>query len=365
MQWFAGQANGGDIVIIAEDDDPQRAALRAQYLADFYYAQGTVNSVSVFDFLDDATTDASAGTKEGYLDPTAVAVAQDQNGAALGHEFIDMLKGAEGVYFQGGDQYPYVQLLQTDRNAAQIISAGNNAGNVTVGGTSAGLAVLGNYVFTAQDIRGPDESLLSQDVVSNYYTPEFYDASNGPTIADNVLGLDALDGVVTETHFTDPGQEPRWGVQYTGPDCFTHFSYRLGRFLSFLGATLVQGPGGCFGLPFVRGLAVDQNSALVVTSSGMATVYGTPGTGSHVYFAQADATSPGGEQVSVTAGQQAGQGTLDLPGAYLRWYGVGQRFQLSSGWSTDWTGDNWAEFALGGGELFYVSGANAPFPILV
>lgn len=50
--------------------------------------------------------------------------------------------------YSGGDQNAYMSYW-ADTEVQTIIQS--KLGNVTVGGTSAGLAVLGNWVYTAED----------------------------------------------------------------------------------------------------------------------------------------------------------------------------------------------------------------------
>ncbi len=116
FHWFVDQSfgaafgesyQGGDIVVIANKHDENGVAL--QYNEFLQYG---ARSVDVFNF--DAT--------DSGLTALAMAIAQDICGIdgidvnglkndGLGNELIDKLLSAEAVYFMGGDQWPYVQLL--------------------------------------------------------------------------------------------------------------------------------------------------------------------------------------------------------------------------------------------------------------
>ena len=234
--WFGDQAAHGDIVVIAGNKNSTDLEIAVNALFNEF---GGAHAVDGFSF--NCASDNSTLTAE------ALAVALNQQG--LGHEFLDKLTGAEGVYFCGGVQWRYVQLLVNDRDAAAIISDGNygnrhfGSGSVVVGGTSAGLAILGQYVFT-----GHYGGVTSAEIMGNYYTPNFI--QNGNTaIATNILNLKGMSNVLTETHFTDPEKSC---------DVDGRNIYRLGRFLCFMGSTVLTYSGSA------KGLAVDDGTALTV-----------------------------------------------------------------------------------------------------
>ena len=279
----------------------------------------------------------------GLLTPEALAVARNQPtvgniAEGLGHEFLSKLKGAEAVYFLGGDQWPYVQLFREDRAAAQVISDGNQAGNIVVGGTSAGLAILGEYVFTAQY-----GSLSSAEILEDYYSESFY--QNGkPAIADDVLSLKWMDDVLTETHFTDDGMSSN----VNGRNVF-----RLGRFLSFMGAVVAQQPSG-LGRSVVKGLAVDDDTALCVEHNGTAKVHGTK----NVYFAgvQFAEVNPASKHMTI-------YGSVGM-----NWYSSENTdvapLSLADTWTINQNAENYVGFSLIGGDLQLVAGSwPATFPL--
>jgi autotransporter-associated beta strand protein len=340
--WFVRQSNYGDIVVIANGAEADPAGDRRIALE---FAGLGARSVDVFDFEVDSF---------GAFNEDSLLVAQ--NTAGFGDEFLDKLGGAEAVYFAGGNQWPYVELLQTDWQAANIISDSNSLGLMTVGGTSAGTAILGNYVYTAQFTQGPEgdpaaKDLTSQEILANFHTDKFY--RNGrDAISNSVLRIDQLEGVLTETHLNDSSKD-----ESSSSD---HDIYRLGRFLSFLGATLLDGysvgRGALNG--FVNGIAADAGAALTINKDGLCQVYG--GT---VYFALTSdylglgLSHPQPNDTSIVH--------LELSYVQLYWYEAGAQFQLADalrGWgSVDPNHRAW--FAVHHGDLIMVSGIWPPdFP---
>jgi cyanophycinase-like exopeptidase len=325
--WFLRQANFGNVVVIGN------GAHDVQDIAhDFYQVYGHARSVDVFCFNVNSSAQLNA--------PDIVADI-NADGEQLGHEFLDKLRGAEAVFFMSGDQWPYVQLLRPNgsaggNKAAQIISSGNNAGTVTVGGTSAGLAILGNYVFTAEWIR--HESLYSVDILNDYYTPKFY--NNGPSIANDVFSFNMLSSVLTETHFTDPLKSLE-GETY----------FRLPRFLSFLAAVLLPAPAGLGGSS-VKGIAVDQDTALAIDRIGLTRVYGE----GNVYFAKANT-------IASLVPNGPNQAYVLMSGVYIRWYDVdAEQFYLSTAWNDAPEGEGYAIYGLGGDGSFIRTGGHLPLP---
>jgi cyanophycinase len=149
-----------------------------------------------------------------------------------------IVDGAEGVFFAGGDQANYVRWKGTPLAAA--VQAVYDRGGV-VGGTSAGLAILGEYAFdavagdkthdvhTSDAVADPDEAAIS-------FTIGFLDF---PPLRDTI----------TDTHFT--------------------VRDRLGRLAVFM-ARLIGSAASV--KPHIRGIGVEQRSALVVDAAGMATL---------------------------------------------------------------------------------------------
>ncbi len=137
--------------------------------------------------------------------------------------FVRMLEDADLVYFAGGDQSRLVNILLGSA-ALDLLRARHKAEEVVVGGTSAGAAALSRRMIA----RGESDLWPRKGYVR---------------LAD---GLGFTD-VVIDQHFSQRG--------------------RLGRLME---ALLVLGEG-------VRGVGVDENTALVLFSDGSGEVIGEGG----------------------------------------------------------------------------------------
>jgi cyanophycinase len=143
---------------------------------------------------------------------------------------------AEGIFIAGGDQATYLETWKGTSLQAAVQQAWSRG--AVVGGTSAGCAVLGQYAFAAyQDTVYSDEAL--SDPYNSYMTME-----------RDFLTLPPLAGAITDTHFAQRD--------------------RMGRLVAFLARIEQDG----WGDP-VRGIGVDENTALVVGPDGAATVMGS------------------------------------------------------------------------------------------
>jgi autotransporter-associated beta strand protein len=371
-QDFIGAANNGDIVIIgswnpASGVSQQAEQAEVQSLARRYATQyGADHAVDVFDFITDGM---------GTLTADAQAVAKDIGGTGAGHEFIDKLQDAAAVWFVGGDQWPYVQLLQTDTGAAGVINNGYNAGTLVVGGTSAGLAILGNYVYTAEYTRG-DTILTSQTVLNNFHTSQFYQTpnpspnQNSPfAVANNVLQLSTLGGVVTETHFTDQDEDKstdgNGNVTYS-KDANGNPIYRLGRLISDMATVLLPQNSGGYGASSVFGLGVSQNTTLWIKTppggnAANATVIGQ----GYVYFATANTSNGNALPVVNPSGGGQPQATLTMSNVYVRWYNAAQgSLNFANAWNTDNNDNQYTTYSVHNGVLSRAGGSAPPFPPL-
>ncbi len=307
--WFGSQAAGGDIVVI--DNKDNQAELKDAVDTLFGQFGGSCHAIDGFSFGVDASDFLTDSAQQIVNDITRQDPGADGQGVA--HEFIDKLAGAAGVYFCGGDQWVYVQLLEPGAAgtnlASKIISDGNNSGTVVVGGTSAGLAILGQYVFSS---RWSPDGLTSNEMLTNAYNSKFYHDGTTAIVSD-VLGLNLLTDqhILTETHFTDP--------EKASTDASGLPVYRLGRLVEFMGSiTLSQ---------TVKGIAVDNNTALAIDNEGNCGVYGTK----DVYFANADPSTFSVDVVNPAPGiHQINVANIDL-----RQWLPGQTFKLAQGWNYD------------------------------
>ena len=143
---------------------------------------------------------------------------------------IDHIDKAEAIFMAGGDQWNYIQFWK-DSPVSKAIQRRIDAG-VPVGGTSAGLAVLGEYYFSAQH-----DTITSEQALQN----PFDEKAN---VGTDFLKINALKGTLTDSHFT-----PR---------------KRIGRLAAFLAR-----------LNNVKGIGIDERTALLVEPNGESKVVGT------------------------------------------------------------------------------------------
>jgi len=167
--------------------------------------------------------------------------------AANTPQVADIIRHAEAIFIAGGDQARYINWWQ--HTPVQDALNAHIAAGKPIGGTSAGLAVLGEYIYSAQGDASDDPDLTSAQALSNPYFDRV-------TIRRDFLHIDLLQNVLTDTHFAKRN--------------------RMGRTLVFL-ARIVQ--DGWSQNP--REIAVDEKSAVLVESNGDAQVVGS---GKGAYF---------------------------------------------------------------------------------
>ncbi len=167
--------------------------------------------------------------------------------AAGDPKVADIIRHAEAVFIAGGDQARYINWWQG--TPVQDVLNAHIAAGKPIGGSSAGLAVLGEYIYSAQGDAPDDEDLASRQTLVNPYF-------SGVTVRRNFLKIGLLRNTLTDTHFAKRD--------------------RMGRTLAFL-ARIVQDGWS----PRPREIAVDENSAVLVERDGKARVIGT---GKGAYF---------------------------------------------------------------------------------
>ncbi|MBO9716239.1 MAG: isoaspartyl peptidase/L-asparaginase [Pseudoxanthomonas sp.] len=258
MHWFMKKAGNGHIVVL-------RASQGGEIGEEFFNEVGGIASVETFVFKD----------REAASDPVVLAA----------------LKRADGIFLAGGDQSRYVRYWR-GTPVAEALDAHVRAGK-PLGGTSAGLAMQGEYLYGAMDGGSQTSPAALADPLGD-----------GNTIETGFLHLDALKGVITDTHFSERG--------------------RLGRLVAFVakGEALA-------GKPLI-GLGVDEDAAVAVEGDGHARVYATaPGAGATVVkggFAQKqaeDAPMQLAQVETVVAGVDSvlhlPSGKVDRPAAQRRY----------------------------------------------
>jgi len=175
--------------------------------------------------------------------------------AANDPRVADIIAHAEAVFIAGGDQARYLNLWQ-HTPVEEALNAHIAAGK-PLGGTSAGLAVMGQYIYSAQGDAPDDPDLRSAQALADPYFSRV-------TVRRDFLKIDLLRNTLTDTHFVRRD--------------------RMGRSLVFL-ARIVQ--DGWSASP--REIAVDEKSAVLVESDGQARVIG-PGKGAYFMRVQSESS---------------------------------------------------------------------------
>jgi cyanophycinase len=213
FEWMIQQSGGGDFVIIrASGADGYN-----QYVYDF----GGVDSVE-----------------------TLLITSRE---AASNPFVVEKIRNAEALFIAGGDQYNYVNFWMgtpVEDAIHQLV-----ARNVPIGGTSAGLAILGEFLFSAEN-----NTVDSRTALGDPYGRRIM-------LERDFLTLPNMSGIITDSHFVARD--------------------RMGRLMTFL-ARIVQDGWAAQ----AKGIGVDEQTAVVVDASGNARIMGlgaayflrTPGT---------------------------------------------------------------------------------------
>jgi cyanophycinase len=145
------------------------------------------------------------------------------------------IEHAEGIFIAGGNQASYVNVWKGTAVEDAIHAA--YARGAVIGGTSAGLAILGQFVFSAQN-----GTVYSDEALDNPYNQYM-------TLDQGFLELPLLAGVITDSHFAERD--------------------RFGRLLGFTARIVEDGWAN-----EAMGIGVDETTALLVAPNGSATVEG-------------------------------------------------------------------------------------------
>lgn len=215
MIWFLKKARGGDVIVIRNGrDDPTPSTSANGYNSYFYSELGVkVDSVETI-----------------FLNSRQVANNPEVN---------EKIRNAEAIFFTGGDQAFYWSHITGSLLEASLDYA-INIRRIAIGGTSAGCAVMGEYLFSAEN-----GTITSADALANPY-------SSKVTIRKSLFRNFHLKDTITDTHYDNPD--------------------RRGRHVAFMARILSDNPTG---INKVRGIGVDEKTAVCIESSGRAYVYGT------------------------------------------------------------------------------------------
>lgn len=158
------------------------------------------------------------------------------------------IRNAEALFIAGGDQWNYVNYWK-DTPVEDAINYLINTKQVTVGGTSAGLAVLGKAYYSAQY-----GTVTSPQALGN---PYYKTVTIG---ANDFISSSFLQNVITDSHYTQRD--------------------RQGRHITFM-ARLIKD----YGYTSVKGIGVDEETAVCIDHTGIGTVFGI----NYAYFLQNNA----------------------------------------------------------------------------
>jgi cyanophycinase len=156
--------------------------------------------------------------------------------AAAYDEFVlDRVARADAIFLAGGDQWNYVGKWKDTPLLEQLNKA--ILDGVPLGGTSAGLAVLGEHVFTAEK-----NTITSQEALHSPF-------DGAITLDSDFLKAPPLANLITDSHFSERD--------------------RMGRLVTFM--SRLQNDRN---LESVRGVGVDEKTAVLVEPNGQARTVG-------------------------------------------------------------------------------------------
>ena len=214
FKWLCDRASGGDFLVLrAHGDDDYNL-----------YINGLCKANSV-----------------------ATLILPDRT-AAQDPKVAEIIRQAEAIFIAGGDQANYLNFWADTPVETEINKAPGRG--VPLGGTSAGLAVMGEFVYSAQGDAPDDPDLTSVLALSNPFHPRV-------TLRGAFLNIPILRNMLIDTHFKARD--------------------RMGRTLTFLSRIVQDGWS-----PHPREIAVDEKTAVLLDPDGKATVVGK----STVYFMQ-------------------------------------------------------------------------------
>ncbi len=153
------------------------------------------------------------------------------------------ITNAAAIFISGGDQGKYIGNWAHSPVETALRNAVKRG--VPFGGTSAGLAVLGQYIYSAQNDKPDDKDLSSDKALADPFYRQV-------VIAPDLLGIPILRGIITDTHFDT--------------------RHREGRLLVFMARILASGQ-----TKTIRAIGVDERNAVLVDPDGHAQVVGKAG----------------------------------------------------------------------------------------
>jgi cyanophycinase len=201
FKWFLTKAAGGDVVVL-------RASGAGGYHP-YFMKIAAVDSVETVVFR------SAEASRDAFV--------------------LQRIRRADAIFIAGGDQWNYVRFWK-DTPVEDAIHEAIRRG-VPVGGTSAGLAVLGQFVFSAER-----DTVTSTEALADPFHPKI-------TIGDGFLEIPQLRCLITDSHFSQRN--------------------RMGRLMIFMARIRNEKRCGK-----VLGLGVDERTAVLLEPDGNSRVVG-------------------------------------------------------------------------------------------
>jgi len=210
--WMITNSGGGDILVLR--------ASGADGYNDYIYGLGEVNSVSTI------VCKSKLASSDTFV--------------------LEKIKNAEGLFFAGGDQWLYYSYWR-DTPLQTAVNTLITTKRVTVGGTSAGMAIMSQFIYTAQF-----DTVTSPEALADPYNRRV-------TIGDNFIHNSFLQNVITDTHFYERD--------------------RMGRLITFVARIEADGLVS----KAARAVACNEGTAVLLSDSGYGQVV-TQGSTGVAYF---------------------------------------------------------------------------------
>jgi cyanophycinase len=160
-----------------------------------------------------------------------IANTTDANDACV----VSTIRNAAAVFLAGGDQANYINYFK-GQGVGNALNYLINTKGAPVGGTSAGMAVMGQFYH-------PGGAADNTSVLAN---------PTAIAVGNNFIANPVLANLVTDQHFTQRTRQPR--------------------LVSFMASSIYNLGAGWAGM---KGVGADENTAVVVDTSGAGQVYGS------------------------------------------------------------------------------------------
>jgi cyanophycinase len=151
---------------------------------------------------------------------------------------LQTIRNAEALFIAGGDQSDYVNYWKdtpVEDAIHELVGRG-----IPIAGTSAGTAILGELLYSAQR-----KSVTSAQALADPFDKNI-------TLDRDFLVIPGMANIITDQHFVERD--------------------RMGRTLAFMARLATDG-----GVPDVRAIAIDRETAVLVDSAGQAAVVANAG----------------------------------------------------------------------------------------